>query len=172
MSSLEVTGMVLGGLLSVVFIGYLLLVEYGVKEGRRPFNGPQRFAGGITLLLGGIMLGAWIYFFVKGRESLMRSFGFFATHVALELLSAIALMMGGLAMLRGLVRAPAIMMTAYALVVFTQILSVTVYGPIGHPFLMNGIALILLIVLIYFIGLVYAWEHFVLKLDESDSSPR
>ncbi|MCM0606567.1 MAG: hypothetical protein KA715_10795 [Xanthomonadaceae bacterium] len=168
MSQLEITGMILGGLLSVVFVGYLILAETGAKKGRRRYNGPQRFAGGFSFLLGVLMFGAWTYFVIDGRESLMRSFGFLFTHVALELVSSLALIIGGLAMFRGLFRAPALMMTAYAIVIFTQVLSVSIYGPIGHPFLMNGIALILLVVLIYFVGLVYAWEHFVLRLDQPE----
>jgi hypothetical protein len=168
MSQLEITGIILGGLMSSVFVGYMLLAEKGAGKGRRRYSGPQRFAGGFSLLLGVIMLGAWFFFFIDGLESLTRSFGFLVAHVALELVSALALIIGGLAMFRGLLRAPALMMTAYAIVVFTQVLSVSMYGPLGHSFLMNGIALILLVVLIYFVGLVYAWEHFVFKLDEPE----
>ena len=168
MSQLEITGMIFGVLLSIVFVAYVLLAEHGAKKGRRSYSGPQRFAGGFSLLLGVLMFGVWIYFVIDGRESLMHSFGFLVTHVALELVSSLALIIGGLAMFRGLFRAPALMMTAYAIVFFTQVLSVLIYGSLGHPFLMNGIALILFVVLIYFVGLVYAWEHFVLKLDQPE----
>jgi hypothetical protein len=165
MTQLETVGVILGGLLSILFVGYVVLAEIEAKKGRRVYTSPQKFAGGFSLLLGILMLGAWIYFLKVGSESLSNSFGFLFTHVALELVSALALMIGGVAMIRGLSRAPALLMTAYALVSFTQVVSVAIYGSNGHPFLMNGIALILFIVLIYFVGLVYAWEHFVLKLD-------
>jgi len=166
---LEITGMVLGGLLTIVFVGYMVLVELRSKHARRQFRGPQKFAGGFSALFGVLMLGAWIYFFIRGQESLMRSFGFLATHVTLELISSLALIVGGVAMFRGLSRAPAIMMTAYAILIFTQVLSLSVHGSAGHLILMDGVALILLIPLLYFVGLVYAWEHFVLKIDQPNS---
>ena len=112
------------------------------------------------------MLVAWLYFIFKGRESLKYNFDFLLSHIILQLFSSLALILSGLAMIRGLLRAPALLMTAYAIVIFTQIFSVLVYGSTGHPFLMNGIAIILFIALIYFVGLVYAWEHFVFKLDQ------
>lgn len=166
MNQLETLGTLFGGLLSLVFVGYVFLAEVEAKKGRRSYSGPQKFAGGFSMFLGVLMLGAWIYFLVSGSDSFMSSFGPLLTHVALELISALSLVVGGFAMLRGLSRSPALLMTSYALVSFTQVLSLAVYGPTGHPFLMNGVALMLLIVLIYFVGLVYAWEHFVFRLDQ------
>jgi hypothetical protein len=169
MSHLEITGLMLGGLLSVIFTAYLVLAESGAKKVRRSYNRPQKFAGGFSFLFGALMLGAWIFFVTTGREKLIRDYGFFVPHLALEFISSLALMLAGLAVFRELVRAPALLMTAYAIVIFTKIFSIAIYGSSGHPLMMNGVALILLVVVIYFVGLVYAWEHFVLHLDEPDA---
>lgn len=169
MEDLEITGVIIGGFLTAIFIGYIVLEEYSSQAITRSYSRAQLFAGSFTVLIGLIMLAAWIYFLAQGRESFLRDFTYLVAHVVLELVSAVALIVAGAYMLLGRWRAPALLMTAYTLLVFTQVFSLLVYGVRGHPFLMNGIAIILIVVLTYFIGVAYAWEHFVFRLDRPES---
>ena len=78
------------------------------------------------------------------------------------------LVVGGFGMLRSWSRGPALFMIANGFILFTTILALTAYGMTGHPFLMNGITIFLVIVSVYMVALVYGWEHFVLRLDEPE----
>ena len=55
---------------------------------------------------------------------------------------------------------------AVGIMIFTILLSLTQFGLRGHDFLMNGVAVVLVVVVGYFVGLTYAWGHFVFHVDE------
>ena len=164
-SSLRITGLLLGGFLSLIFIGYTVLsISEGKKYGGA--SAPKKFAGTFSLALGLIMLGAWIYLITTGWAAFLTQAEALSIHVLTELISAVTLIVAGVAMLRNWSRGPALLMIANGVLLFTTMLTLASYGATGHPFLMNGIAILLVIVSVYLVGLVYGWEHFVLHLDE------
>lgn len=167
-SALHITGFLLGGLLSIAFLGYTALC-FSEGKRRRDLDAPQRFAGLFSLLLGGLMLGTWAYLLATGWSPFLNQIGSLFVHVATTFASSIVLIVAGFGMIRNWSRGPALFMIANGLVIFTTLLALTTYGAQGHPFLMNGVTLVIVITGVYAVGLVYGWEHFVLHLDEAES---
>lgn len=59
---------------------------------------------------------------------------------------------------------------ALAFVSFSLIISLLQFGNQGHPMLMDGIAIAVMLVLIYFVGLIYSFQHFVFRFDQTSES--
>ncbi len=168
-TSLNITGILLGGLLSLVFIGYIFLSFSEGTSHQGEAGAPRKFAGLFSLVLGVIMAGSWVYFVTSGWESFRAQASVLSFHVLMELGTAVMIIVAGIAMIRNWSRGPALFMVANGLFLFTTVFALMEYGVRGHPFLMNGISILLMLVSVYMVGLVYAWEHFVLRLDESES---
>ncbi len=166
-TALHMTGALLGGFLTLLFIGYLLL-SFLEGKSRKELETPRLLAGFFSLALGTVMLSAWIYLLKTGWHSFRAQAALLSSHVITELLSALSLMLAGIAMLRAWSRGPALFMIANGFLLFTTLFALTTYGNQGHPFLMNGIAILLTVVSLDLVGLVYGWEHFVLHLDQPE----
>jgi len=167
--ALQITGILLAGLLSVIFVSYLLV---SFSEGKRPTRVglPRKLSGAFAIALGSVLSISWIYFMVNGWESFWTQAAQLSVHVLTELASSLTLTISGIAMIRGWSRGPALFLTANALLILTLVLALAAYSTSGHPFLMNGISILLVIASVYMVGLVYGWEHFVLHLDEPEAS--
>jgi hypothetical protein len=165
-TSLQMTGILLGGFLSFVFIGYTIL---STLEGKRPEGAfvPQKAAGGFSLVIGLLMMGAWAFLMKSGWDSFQTQKAEYSFHVLTELVSSGMLIVAGIAMMRNWSRGPALFIIANGLLLYTTVYALLAYGTTGHPLLMNGLAVLLMIVSVYMVGLVYGWGHFVLHMDES-----
>jgi hypothetical protein len=177
-SGLTVTAILLGGGLSIFFILSMVLIYFKPKpepaikgEPRTTNSLPRKCAGAYALIVGLVMLSAWVFFLMKGRESLVSQLSALILHVILMFISSIVLIVAGVAMIRHWHRSALLFYSALAFSSFSVFVSLFEYGNRGHPILMNGIAIVLVIVLAYFIGLAYAFEHFIFHLDtdEKDS---
>jgi hypothetical protein len=166
-TALRITGILIGGFLSLIFVGYMILT-FSERKRQTGASAPQKFAGAFSLTLGIVMAAAWAYFMVTGWTSFWNQPTTLSIHVLTELLSSVMLVAAGIGMLRSWSRGPALFMIANGSLLFTTMLALTAYGMTGHPFLMNGITIFLVIVSVYMVGLVYGWEHFVLRLDEPE----
>lgn len=161
-TTLHVIGILLGGFLSLIFIGYMVL---SFSEGRRSED-PTTFhklAGLFSLAFGAMMAVAWIYLLAIGQDSFRMQASDLSFHVLTEFTAALMFIVAGVAMFRNWSRGPALYMISNALLLFTTVFALTVYGSRGHPLIMNGIAILLTVGSIYMLGLVYGWEHFVLR---------
>jgi len=168
MNGIEVVGIVTGGFLAVVFISAIFLSF--AEEGRASILSSKRLAGFLSLLLGLGMLSFWSYLITKGRGLLIENFNELIAQVSLEFCSASALITAGVALLYNWSKGPLLLMGATTLLLFTTIFSLFSNAPLQDPLVLNGITAVLVIVFSYFVGLVYSWQHFVLKLDEEQMS--
>ena len=169
--ALQLTGILLGAILFAVFIGYTVLSFSEGKAQQAP-SAPRRFAGIFSITLGVITLGAWTYLLRVGWFSFVHGVEKLWPHVLTELISALILMVAGFGMIRNWSRGPALFMLANGFLLLSTTLALTTYGNQGHPLLMNGVFILLTVISVYWVGLVYGWEHFVLKLDEPESTPQ
>ncbi len=168
-------GLGLGIFLALIFIIFFILVfksEIGTKSSPQSLSLTQRVAGVITLSMGLLMLVGWLQFIDFARTQPDLEKAPYYLHLMLMFFSAIALMLAGTAMLRMWRKSAALFFSSIFLVSFSILYSLMQYGNQGHPILMNGVAIIVGLVLIYFIGLIYAFEHFVFQLDLSSEKPK
>lgn len=176
MSEITITLILLGGGLSIIFIlfaviPYLRSQAPATQKWKSKETNPliRKAAGMFALSVGLIMLGAWLYFLIERREAFISHISAIILHVILMFFSSVALIFAGVAMIRHWHRSAGLFYGALAISNFSIIVSLLQYGTQGHPFLMNGIAIVVLIVLTYFVGGIYAFEHFVLHLDEEEN---
>lgn len=166
--SLSVTGMMLGGLISLIFVGYMLL---SFTEGRKKkgLTLPQKFAGIFSLFFGFAMLSTWVYLIASGWVSNCSVTP--SIRAWTELGSSVIMIIAGIAMLREWSRGPALFVLANGTLLMTSILSLADSAPGHQSVMVNGMAIVLTIVFNYIVGLVYMWEHFVLHIDEKKRHP-
>ncbi|MGE4233222.1 MAG: hypothetical protein AB7F43_07840 [Bacteriovoracia bacterium] len=151
-------------LLIVLFVGYFFLAIYeGPKK--KMVNLRYKFAAVFTLIFGAMMLLGWIYLFVSGFQSFKMDVSNIVPHVVLEFISALLFIVSGIALFKRMSRAPALHMISCGVFIFTNVLALLTFGRRGHPVIMNEIVILTMIGLVYAIGLIFAWEHFVMRLD-------
>jgi hypothetical protein len=167
--TLEMTGVTLGVFLSVIFVVYLLLSLSESKKQRAP-GGTQRLAGIISFAVGVIMTGAWVYLIAIGWNSFLTRFSTIWFHVFTEMVSSVSMLISGIAMYRNWSRGPALYMISNALLLFTTLFAFMSHGTQGHPYIMNGVSMIVLVVSVYMVALVFGWQHYVLKLDQPENA--
>lgn len=103
-----------------------------VHFGHKTFS-VELFAVGISVsVLGLSWLVAWVYFLVQGWDSFVAQFNFLLLHVVLQFLSAVALMVAGIAIFRKWRRFKGIFLTSMATLIGSIFLALLVYGPTGH----------------------------------------
>lgn len=168
-------GLGLGIFLSLIFLVFFILVfrSEGIsKASPNDLSLAQRLAGMTTLAVGLLMLVGWLNFMDFGEANPTLERGPYILHIFLMFFSSVALLLAGVAMLRSWKKSVGLFFSAIFLVSFSLLYSLMQYGNQGHPILMNGIAVIVGLVLVYFIGLIYAFEHFVFQLDLSSEKPK
>ncbi len=173
MSDFAFSGLLLAAFLVVVFLSYRLLSFSEERYGSR-VTGPRKMAGIFATLLGLTMVSFWSYFAITERGSLFSgaSGGGEATvHFVLELMSGVTPTIAGLAMLFSWSRAPIFLMGSIGLLIFTTMMSLSVYYSSESPSMWTGVGVVMAVLFTYFIGLVYGWEHFVLKLNDREALP-
>ena len=97
------------------------------------------FTVGVTICGFGVMwLLMWIYFLVSRFDSFAFKMSYLIPHVVVQLITALALITGGLATLMKWKRWRGVYLTSIAVLVGSMALSIGVYGQTGHgiPFLM------------------------------------
>ena len=177
MDHLSLTGIILGSLLGAYFLLFAVLtfIERRTKKGKPIFKNdptlPRKVVGVFAFILGILMLGMSM-FWIVGEASLVNPFLTLATHFGLMLLASGALITSSIALLRGWRGCAAMFMVAIGLLLFSVVWALPQYGRLGHPFLMNGVAVVLVVVGAYFVGIPFAWEHFVLRLDKEKKSKK
>src|SRR5690349_9542793 len=99
MSELDITVVVIGGLLLGIFVFFITVT---VNEGRREpeLSQPRAIAGILTFLFGLVNLSFWFYYAIRGWSRMKVQFSGLWPHIFLELASSIALIIAGVALLR------------------------------------------------------------------------
>jgi hypothetical protein len=166
-TAINITGILIGGLLGIIFTVYLTLSLAKKKTSIGP-HGMRLFAGIFALILGVIMGITWLYWLITRWTSFESQASILLAHVLTEGSSAALLIISGIGMIRGWTSGPGLYLIANGLLLFTTLHALLSYGAKGHPLLMNGIAIVLTIVSGYMMALVYGWEHFVIHLDEAE----
>ena len=174
-TAVMITGFAIAGLVSIMFLSYLGIAlmrkvpPIGVQS--QTLTGPRRFSGIFGVVLGPILILAWVYFMISGWEAFMANPGHLMFHVVTQLLSGIMLWIAGVGMLRQWSVASMLFMLSNAFLLLTMLFSVLIHGQAEHPVLMDGVAILLTIVSGYFVSVIFNWEHFVLKLDTKVDDP-
>lgn len=176
MDALTITTLLIGASIGTFFMVFMIMsfkgdrARAGHPTVRDTTGTARKFASTMGLVLGTFMLGAWLYYFFEGDRSLSQRLTAFNAHAATMLFAGVTLWWGSFALARHRKRGPLIFVTAMGLLVFAILHALVQYGLGGHSLFKNGIAIVLLVVVAYLIGLVFAWEHFVLHLDEDDDA--
>lgn len=147
--------------------------SFDVRLTMIPLAKPAAIIGGsLSLAIGLIMLGFWLYFMAAAEEALMGRQMARYLHIITELFVVGALIVSGIAMLVRWRHAVGLYLLATALLVTTTIFSLIYYGQQGHPFAMDIIALTFSALLTIAIGMSYTAQYFYLvRTQESEKKP-
>lgn len=177
MTGLTITAILLGTALSITFILFLVAPYLKSKQNQQRLSEtqmslPRKAAGSFSFILGLLLFFGWFYFLAQREAPYSSPLGPVLAHMLLMLVSSIALVIAGVSMLKNWKRSALLFWSALGLLHFSLIISLLQYGNMGHPVLMNGIAIAIVVVLIYFVALIYAFEHYVFHFDEEDKKER
>lgn len=161
---IRVTAIVIGIFFSIIFIGYMALSASEARKLTSP-RAPKRVVGALSILIGLLLVFSWIYFRAVALPQVWYQNLTMSFHIITELFSALALVIAGIALFKDWPRGPALFMLANAYLLFTSMLTFAIYGNVSQAEFLNPISNLLVLVAVYLVGLVYAWEHFVFRLD-------
>lgn len=162
----------------IVLLGYLfhLSVEPTQSVTRKKASPPvtmsKPFLGIFSTALGLIMLLAWGYLLYTGFNSLMSNFRVYLPHVTLELISGLGFVFSGLLLLKNSKYGTHGFLGSSSAFLLSTIGALLEHGMDNHPMLMNGVAIFVSVILIYFVGLVYSWSHVIIHWEERPESLR
>ncbi len=166
-----VTGALIAGGFFTVLFGYLFYLS------PEPSQLPQvsmtkRYLGVFSLGLGTIMLIAWGYLILAGWKGLEGRIQTYLPHILLELVCGIGFFFSGLALIKRKALGSKGFIGSTALFLFSTISTLIEYGMDKHPMLMNGIAILVSLVLIYCVAMVYCWGNVILHWEENTNQTK
>lgn len=174
LSDLAILAILLGTGLSAFFLFFLLghkLKSHPdpVREGEPQVTRPllRGCAGAFCLLSGLLMMGTIVCSVIQGKASVLAQISDASIQVILMGISSIALSLTGIFMIRGWHRSAEIFSYTIGLLTFSILVSLGEYGAGAPPAFMIGVTLLISILIVYFVGLTYAYEHFMFRLDTS-----
>jgi MFS family permease len=179
MESLSLVAVFLGGGLAIVFILFTTLLYWKARPERKKAGEPRtvnplprKTAGVISILVGLILLFTWIYSFREGSNQMTVNSRSLIFNAVLMCASAISMIIAGVSMINNWAKSAYIFGAALLITSFSTITSLLENRDDGQPILMNGIAVAAVIVLVYFVGLSYFFEHFIFRLDTQNRKRR
>jgi hypothetical protein len=130
----------------------------------------RKAAGAGAMVAGTALLLSWVYFLFTDRGVGFEGVTVPFITVILEMIASGLLLIGGWALAANRTRGPSLYFFATAFFIFTTIMAFLTYQGTDYPFLLLGVSIILSIAAAYFVGVVYAWEHFVTNSAEKTNA--